>query len=111
MKKLLTILLATFILISSAQNSQAKLPEYVITIKNHKFSPKNLEVPSGLKFRLIVKNLDSTPEEFESDDLNREKIIAGNKKAYFFIRPLKKGTYKYFGEFNPKTAQGTITAK
>lgn len=84
---------------------------YVIEIKDHKFSPAELVVPAGKKLKLQIVNLDSTPEEFESYDLNREKIVAGGRKIIVFIGPLKPGKYSYFGEFNPETAQGLIIAK
>lgn len=85
--------------------------DYVLTINNHRFSPAELTVPAGEKIRLIVKNDDATPEEFESYELNREKIVAGNSKITVFIGPLDPGRYPFFGEFNPKTAQGVIIAK
>jgi len=85
--------------------------DYVITIKDHKFIPAELTIPAGVKIKLIVKNEDPTPEEFESYELNREKIISGNRKATIFIGPLKPGRYPFFGEFNPSTAQGAIIAK
>ncbi len=82
-----------------------------IVIKNHKFIPETIIVPSGKRIKLIVHNQDSTPEEFESHDLNREKIILGNKKATIFVGPLKPGKYHYFGEFNMDSANGYIIAK
>jgi len=84
---------------------------FSISIKDHKFEPASLNVPAGKKFKLVVKNMDSSAEEFESDDLHREKIIGGGKEATINIGPLKAGTYKFFGEFNPKTAQGTLVAQ
>jgi plastocyanin len=86
-------------------------PTFEIVIKNHKFDPATLEVPANKKVRLIVKNQDPTPEEFESYELNREKVIAGNSQAIIFIGPLEPGTYPFFGEFNPATAQGKIIVK
>lgn len=91
--------------------SAANVPEYTVTIKDHKFSPETLEIPAEQKVKLVVENKDATPEEFESHDLNREKIVSGNSKISVFIGPLKAGEYKYFGEFNPKTAQGVILVK
>ncbi len=85
--------------------------EFTIIIKDHKFSPEVLEVPAGRKIKLIVDNQDPTPEEFESHDLAREKIIGGNRKGKVFIGPLEPGEYSYFGEFNMDTAQGVIIAK
>jgi len=84
---------------------------YVIQIKDHKFIPAQLVVPAGKKIKLRIENLDKTAEEFESYDLNREKIVAGTRKITVYVGPLKPGIYKYFGEFHPKTAQGTIVAK
>ncbi|MGB5093578.1 MAG: cupredoxin domain-containing protein [Parvibaculum sp.] len=87
------------------------VPSFGITIENHLFSPAELEVPAGQKVKLVVKNLDPTPEEFESHELGREKVIAGNSEGVIFIGPLEAGTYPYFGEFNEDTAQGKIIAK
>ncbi len=84
---------------------------YEITIKNHIFSPAELHVPAGQKIKLIVDNQDATPEEFESHDFNREKIIVGNTKATIFVGPLKAGKYHYFGEFNMDSANGYIIAE
>jgi hypothetical protein len=87
------------------------MDQYLITIKDHKFNPTNVEVPANKKVKLIVDNQDPTPEEFESHDFKREKIIKGNSKATILVGPLKPGVYKFFGEFNEKTAQGTLTVK
>jgi len=83
---------------------------YTIVIKDHRFHPEELVVPTGKKIKLIVDNQDPTPEEFESYDLNREKIVGGNRKITVYIGPLKEGTYKYFGEFHESTARGVIKA-
>ncbi|MBN8531440.1 MAG: cupredoxin domain-containing protein [Alphaproteobacteria bacterium] len=85
--------------------------DYVITIKDHQFSPKELTIPADTKVKLTVKNQDATPEEFESHDLKREKIVKGNSEIVVSVGPLKPGTYKYFGEFHEDTAQGVIIVK
>lgn len=89
----------------------AAKPVFEIEIRNHLFEPSELVIPANTKIKLIVYNRDSTAEEFESYELNREKVIMGNRKAVIFIGPLKPGTYPFFGEFNPNTAQGTIIAE
>jgi len=83
----------------------------VIIIKNHKFEPAVVRVPAGKRIELIVENHDKTPEEFESHDLGREKVIAGNGKAVIRIGPLKKGVYRFVGEFHEATAKGQIVAE
>jgi hypothetical protein len=85
--------------------------EFALVIQNHQFQPAELQIPAGQKVRLVIENRDPTPEEFESYELNREKIIAGNSKATVFIGPLDAGRYPFFGDFNQKTAKGIIIAK
>ena len=86
-------------------------PEFALAIKNHRFEPAELKVPGGQRVKLIVHNQDSTPEEFESHSLNREKLIPGGTKATIFIGPLKPGRYTFFGEYNEATAKGAVVAE
>ena len=91
--------------------AMAETLEITIVIKDHVFSPSEVRVPAGEKIRLIVKNEDATPEEFESHDLNLEKIIGGGRQGTFVFGPLEAGTYKFFGEFNEDSAQGVVIAE
>lgn len=88
--------------------AQAERPEVVIEIRDHLFLPAEIVVPSNTKVRLLVYNRDPSPEEFESYELNREKVIMGGRKGVIFIGPLAPGEYPFFGEFHPKTAQGRV---
>lgn len=88
--------------------SKAEVPTFTIEIRDHLFYPSQLAIPANTKVKLIVINRDPTPEEFESYELNREKVIMGGAKAIIFVGPLVPGDYPFFGEFNPKTAQGMI---
>ncbi|MGD8422011.1 MAG: cupredoxin domain-containing protein [Gammaproteobacteria bacterium] len=89
----------------------ADTPQFDLTIKDHRFEPETLVVPVGTKVKLKISNLDRTPEEFESHELNREKVIGGGKTAVVFVGPLEAGEYRFFGEFNQDTAQGRIVAE
>ncbi len=89
----------------------ADQPLYEITIKQHQFSPSTLAVPANQKIKIAVRNEDTTPEEFESYSLNREKVVAGNAKIMIFVGPLKPGVYEYFGDFHKDLAKGKIEAK
>jgi hypothetical protein len=95
----------------AAAPAQAENDTFALVIQDHRFEPAELVVPAGKKIKLVVENRDSTPEEFESHDLNREKVIAGKSSATIWIGPLTPGRYPFFGEFNEKTAQGVIVAK
>jgi len=86
----------------------AATPVIEIEIRDHLFFPAEIVIPADTKVKLLVRNLDPTPEEFESYELNREKVISGNSQAVIFIGPLPPGEYPFFGEFYPKTAQGKV---
>ncbi len=100
--------LAAVALSCVAISAQAQTPVFEIEIREHLFYPSELKIPAGQKVKLIIHNRDATPEEFESYELNREKVIIGNTQGIVFIGPLKPGEYPFFGEFNPKTAQGKV---
>lgn len=105
----LSTVLASLVLVGTA--AAADIPEFTLTIKDHRFEPAELVVPAGRKVKLKVVNSDPTPEEFESHELNREKVIPGNSTGTVFVGPLEAGTYPFFGEFNMKTAQGKLIAR
>ncbi len=88
--------------------AQAEKPLIEINIEQHLFVPSEITIPANTKIKLRIHNRDTTPEEFESWELNREKVIMGNSTATIFIGPLPPGIYPFFGEFNPKTALGKV---
>lgn len=104
--KTITIKILIFFLWST--KIWAEAPIFVLDIRDHLFYPSVLIIPANTKIKLIIKNNDKTPEEFESYELNREKFILGLSSAIMFIGPLPPGDYSFFGEFYPKTAQGLI---
>ena len=89
----------------------AEVKEYTLTLRNHKFVPAQLTIPANTKVKLLIVNEDATPEEFESHELNREKIVTGKGRIIVFVGPLKPGKYPFFGEFHMDTAQGVLIAK
>ncbi|MDA3933969.1 MAG: cupredoxin domain-containing protein [Gammaproteobacteria bacterium] len=82
--------------------------EVELTLSAHRFEPAELRVPADRKIKLIVHNLDASAEEFESYELNREKIVGSNSTISIWVGPLSPGRYPFFGEFNPDTAQGVL---
>jgi hypothetical protein len=84
---------------------------YVLTIQNNRFQPTDIAIPADTKIQLIVKNADATAEEFESSDLNREKVVVGGGQIKVFIGPLPAGRYEFFGDFHPDTARGHIVVQ
>jgi hypothetical protein len=101
----------SFIVLLTVLSLNAKaVEEFTIELKQHLFYPSRIEVPANQKVKLIIHNLDEQPEEFDSFDLNREKMIFAGRKAIIFIGPLKPGEYAFFGEYHPNTARGLVVA-
>lgn len=94
-----------------APAADADDPTYELTIRDHRFQPDTLSVPTNTRVKLLIHNADATPEEFESEELNREKIVPPKGKIVVFIGPLEAGTYPFVGEFHEDSAKGRIVAK
>jgi len=99
------------VLLAVAATAGAAEPEFLLVIRDHRFTPAEIVVPANARVKLVVDNQDATPEEFDSHALNREKVVAGRSKAVIFIGPLAPGRYPFMGEFNAATAQGAVVAK
>lgn len=85
-----------------------EIPEFHLVIRGHVYRPAELKVPAGTKIKLVVENQDASPEEFESTEFNREKIVLPNSTASVYVGPLKPGSYRFFGDFHQDTAQGRL---
>ena len=92
-------------------SANAYAQDYVLTLKDHTFSPQELALPANEKVTIIVKNNDASPAEFESDKLGREKVIAANSEGKVLVGPLKAGSYEFVDDFHRDTAKGTITVQ
>lgn len=105
------VILGTAVLAIGVASEQAEAADpVVLTIKDHQFTPREVTMPAGERFRIEVHNQDATPAEFESSDMRIEKIIVPGGKIVVSAGPLKPGTYKFFDEYHPDTASGTLTA-
>lgn len=87
------------------------MPTFTLVMRDGRFQPETIEVPANTKFRLRLENQGPGAEEFESVEMRKEKVLAPGASSFLIFQPLKPGTYKFFGEFHPQTAQGRIVAK
>jgi len=95
------IALCLGLLLSFTTSAQAEEPLIVaLTLKDHKFSPLEPIIPAGKPLRLLIKNLDNTPAEFESDDFTAEKIIPAGGQGVILVAPLKAGKYEFHDEYH-----------
>ncbi len=82
-----------------------------LLLKDHKFSPAEIMVKANTPFALEVTNADGVADEFDSDSLKREKVIAGGQKGIVRVGPLAPGRYPFMGEYHAKTAQGVVVVQ
>lgn len=111
MPRLACRLLAAVLLLASAGALAQELPTFNLVIRDGHFVPETIEVPANTKFKLQIRNEGPGAEEFESVELRKEKVLAPGASSFLIFQPLKAGTYKFFGEFHPQTAQGKFIAK
>ncbi|MGA9422401.1 MAG: cupredoxin domain-containing protein [Rhodanobacteraceae bacterium] len=107
-KPMMRLLTATalFALVGLVQT--ADVPVFNLAIKNHRFVPTQVKVPADTQFKVLVANQDPTPEEFESSEFNREKIVMPNSTTTVFVGPLDRGRYKFFDDFHQDTGNGVL---
>jgi plastocyanin len=94
-----------------AGSAHGQEAEAGLVIRDHKFQPAEVSVPAGKKVKLVVENQDDTAEEFESYELNREKVVPPKGRITLYVGPLKPGRYPFFGDFHKDTAQGVLIAQ
>lgn len=102
-----TLWVALFALLSiSAAGPHAKAQDGAtieISVKNHQFQPAQIRGPANKPILLRVKNLDTTPMEFESVSLRVEKVVTANSDGVINLRPLQPGQYNFFDDFHQQT--------
>lgn len=83
---------------------------FKLTMHNQQFVPDKLIVSAGIKVKIILSNLDSVPQEFESYDLALEVFVPEHGKKAIYVGPLNPGSYRIFNGFY-LPMQGWIVAK
>jgi len=104
-------LAAAVFLPAPAQAGAAELPAYTVVAKNGRLIPNILNVPAGVRFKIVVRNEGRDAIEFESLQLRKEKVLAPGAESFVVIAPLKPGEDDFFDEFHPDTGRSRIVVK
>ena len=75
------------------------------------FEPASLNVAAGAPIQLVVLNQGTSPIEFESFELNRERVVQPGQTITVKLPKLDPGQYHFFDDFHHEVAPGTITAQ
>ncbi len=100
-----------FAILAIAPSARADQAAPQLRFENGRFEPATLDVSAGAPVRLTVVNSGSSAIEFESFELNRERVVPPGRSITVFLPRLDPGQYHFFDDFHHDAGQGTITAR
>jgi hypothetical protein len=109
--RILSLFTLSVLLTAPLAVNAGDLPVVNLSIHQGRFSPETMQAPANTKFKLVVRNDGPAVAEFESSDLNQERIVPVGQAKEFFLGPLTAGLYKFFDDFHRATANGVLVVK
>jgi hypothetical protein len=103
--------LGAAVLIAAGISRAEDDPVFRIEFNDGKVTPQRLEVPAKRRFKLELHNVGTSPAEFESKELRKEKVLAPGASATLVIRTLDPGEYDFFDDFHPDAPPAVLIAK
>jgi hypothetical protein len=98
--------------LAAAGSARAEdLVTYQIVLKDRGFTPKEIHVPSGKPFIVLVTNATDRADEFEMLLPALEKVLQPGQQGKFRMRPLSVGRFPFFGESDPDSEQGAFVSE
>jgi plastocyanin len=94
------LLLALVVLAGTAARGEEV--NVALAVRESGFEPARVETPSGARLRLEVTNHTPVAIEFESFELNRERVIPPGQTAAVYLSGLAAGQYEFFDDFHPE---------
>jgi plastocyanin len=101
---------AALLALAVAAPALADDPSFSIVLRNNQFVPSEVQIPAGVKVKLVVRNENPTTSEFESTQFHREKIVQPGQEITVFVGPLDPGSYEFFDDFHQET-RGHLVVK
>jgi hypothetical protein len=86
------------------------MPVFRVVLHDGSIAPPRLSVPAGHPFKLEISNTGTTPAEFESIALHKERVLAAGVTASLVFRRLEPGEYDFFDDFHPN-ARAVLVAE
>lgn len=92
-------------------SAAAQEPVAELTCDSGHFQPASLDVTANQQVRIKVTNKGNSPIEFESFEMNRERVVPPGHTITVILPKLDPGEYHFFDDFHHEVGQGTITAR
>jgi plastocyanin len=71
-----------------------------LAVNDAGFAPAEVKVPAGARVKLQVANQTGASIEFESFELNRERVVPPAQKVVVYLSGLSAGRYEFFDDFH-----------
>ena len=97
----------SLILVGAVRADDVTVP---LAVHETGFEPAQITTPSGAKVRLEVTNATAVAIEFESFELNRERVVQPGQKVAVYLSGLSPGRYEFFDDFHPER-KGVLIAE
>ena len=81
--------------------ARRRLPTISVELKDGVLTPAGRSA-GETRFRLELKNAGTTPAEFESSELKKEKVLAPGTTSSLIFRTLEAGEHPFFDDFHPE---------
>jgi len=105
------LLVASALFSMSVSAAAEDYPVFVIEFRDGAITPSTIEVPSGTRFKLELRNTGLSPIEFESLELRKEKVLGPGVTSFIVIRSLEPGEYRFFDDFHLDMPPATLIAR
>jgi Cupredoxin-like domain len=108
---LLMLALALIASLGLSKQSSAADADPEVRFHDGRFEPISFAVPANQALRLRIINSGDRPVEFESFELNRERVIPPGKSIRVYLPALSPGTYHFYDDLHQESGQGTLVAR
>jgi plastocyanin len=93
-----TMAFAAFAPLASAEDTTLE-----VSVKDHQFQPAEFKAAANTPIVFKVKNLSTSPVEFESEPLQFETVVKPNAEMLVKVKPQKPGRYAIFDDLHQET--------
>jgi heme/copper-type cytochrome/quinol oxidase subunit 2 len=82
-----------------------------LSFHNGQVEPANLSLPANTPVKLQVTNTGDAVIEFESFELNRERVVQPGQTITVNLPPLSPGNYAFVDDFSNGAVKGEIVSR
>jgi plastocyanin len=102
--------LAVGLLLTLGAAARADDRSVPLAVAEQGFAPPEIEAAAGERLRLEITNRTAAAIEFESFELNRERVVPPGQTVAVYVSGLSPGRYEFFDDFHQER-RGALVVK